>query len=87
MVDEQAQITAPGGAHVVVTLESIYTLALETRDTTRDLASRVDSALAGHEDHEGRIRALEARVWKAAGLLGAPGILAGLFQLINAAKG
>jgi hypothetical protein len=35
--------------------------------TLARLETKLDTALAGHTDHETRLRALEARVWQAVG--------------------
>lgn len=73
--------TTEGGAHVVVTLDSIYTLLLETRDTVRDMVQTTGELVTNSSDHEDRIRSLERQVWTAGGV----GVLggAGLGQLLG----
>lgn len=73
-------MTAPEQAAQVsvVTIDqsTIYNLLLEVRDDVRDVKRDVSEIRKDTEDHEQRIRALEARVWKWAGaatVLGAGG--------------
>ena len=68
-----AEVQAPGGAHVVVTLESIYSLALETANGVSTANQKLDAAAATISDHEGRLRVLERRVYAWAGAVGAAG--------------
>lgn len=63
--------TADGGAHVIVTVESIYQLLLEVRDDVRTSSQTVDSVADSSRDHETRIRSLERKVWIAAGVAAA----------------
>lgn len=64
------EVKAPGGAHVVVTLESIYTLVLETASGVSTANSKLDTAASKIDDHETRLRALEKRVYAFAGIIG-----------------
>lgn len=67
---------AEGGAHVVVTLDSIYSLALQTRDDVRDIKNKLNDLTDDSEDHEARIRSLERKVYYAAGVAAAVGYAA-----------
>lgn len=78
-------LTAPGGAVVSVSLENVYSLTLETRDTGRILLERVGALVDNHKDHENRLRSLERKVWWAAGL--AAGAGAGISQFLNSGGG
>lgn len=53
--------------------------------TLARLETKLDTALAGHADHEGRIRALEARVWQAVGAASfiSAGLSLGIFTFIT----
>lgn len=77
--------TGEGGAHVIVTIESIYTLLVGVRDDVRDLKTRTDDVRDDIRDHESRLRSVERKVWLAAGVASAVG--AGLAQLIPAVGG
>lgn len=70
------------GPHVVVTLESIYTLALETRSDVAEIKTTVIQLVKQDEDHERRIRELEQARWKIAGIGGALGLIAGLIPTL-----
>jgi len=64
------RITVPDGA-VIITPQAQYQELVELRRSVDKLTTVVDPALTelrGHvQDHEGRIRALEKRVWQALG--------------------
>jgi len=64
------EVRAPGGAHVVVTLESIYALVLETSSGVTTANTKLDTAAVKIDDHETRLRALEKRVYAFAGIIG-----------------
>ena len=66
-----------GGAHVVVTVESIYNLLLEVRDEVRGSTQKLEDLVDDSADHERRIRLLEMKVWLATGLAAAGGGLLG----------
>lgn len=74
----------PHQGGVVVSLESIYTLALETRT----IVDRIDTAnkdtSKNLSDHEDRIRSLEQARWKIVGGAGAVGFVAGLIPTVIA---
>lgn len=71
--EQVTEVQAPGGAHVVVTLESIYSLTLETANGVSTANQKLDAAAATISDHEGRLRALEKRVYVWAGAVGTVG--------------
>lgn len=71
--EQVTEVQAPGGAHVVVTLESIYSLVLETANGVSTANQKLDAAAATINDHEGRLRALEKRVYVWAGAVGTAG--------------
>lgn len=79
------EVQAPGGAHVVVTLESIYALVLQTSDGVSQTILKLDNAASTLSDHEGRIRNLEKRVYLWAGAIGAAA--GGVANLLLAAGG
>lgn len=87
--DEHRDITlgphAPGGAHVIVTIESIYELLVDVRDDVREVRTTGEATSRQARDHEHRIRSLEQKVWVAAGLAAAFG--AGLSQLVPVLSG
>lgn len=66
-------------------------LAATQGQDLRDRMTRVEVKLDGlmaalspqHSDHEARIRVLEARIWWAAGVASAPGILALLTKVLG----
>lgn len=64
------EVQAPGGAHVVVTLESIYALTLQTAEGVTTAIAKLDTATSTIQDHESRLRALEKRVYLWAGAIG-----------------
>lgn len=72
---------AEGGAHVIVTIESIYSLLLEVRDGVRDVTKTGDETAEKVRDHEARLRAVERKIWLAAGMAG--GLGAGISQLVG----
>lgn len=51
----------------VVTLQEIYSTLQGVERTVREIDNKLAEVVKDSEDHETRIRALEARVWKAAG--------------------
>jgi hypothetical protein len=53
--------------------------------TLARLETKLDTSLAGHTDHESRIRALEARVWQAVGAASilSAGLSLGVFTIIT----
>lgn len=52
-----------GQQGVVVTLDQVYAVLLEVRDSQRDLTAEVAHVKTTLADHEGRLRAAEARRW------------------------
>jgi hypothetical protein len=66
-------------------------IAADQGQDLRDRLTRVEVKLDGivavltpqHSDHETRIRALEARVWWAAGFAAAPGVIALLTKILG----
>lgn len=79
------EVQAPGGAHVVVTLESIYTLVLQTSAGVTEANTKLDAATDAVRDHEDRIRNLEKRVYLWAGGIGA--LAGGLVGLLPGVTG
>ena len=69
--NQVAAIGAAAGAAAVagvtVSLDTIYYTLQEVQGDVRDIKNKVDRLAAGHSDHESRIRALERKVWTAAG--------------------
>jgi hypothetical protein len=63
-----------------VTLRDVYDVASDVKTTVIRMEGQVGSLLADRDDHEVRIRALEKRVWTAAGIALAGG--AGLGQVL-----
>jgi hypothetical protein len=59
------------GAHVVITLDAIYRIALETRDDVREVKQQVIDLVSRGDDHETRIRSLERRIYWASGFAAA----------------
>jgi hypothetical protein len=66
---------ATGGAPAVITLREVYDLVVEVRDTVAIVPTHAKTL----DDHEGRIRALERKVWLAAGAAAVIGGVAGKF--------
>lgn len=81
---EEPAITAPGGAVVTVSLESIYVLSLETRDNVLEVKRDVQALSAHADDHEGRIRHLERKIYAVSGVAALLG--AGLSQVVEAIR-
>jgi glucokinase len=78
-------VTAPEvGPHVVVTLDAIYTLALETRKVVDRIEESNKDSTKILADHEARIRALEQARWKIIGAGTGLGFVAGLIPTVTA---
>lgn len=62
--------------HVKVTLDDIYAIVIDTRDTLVSTTDELKELNKDNADHESRIRALEKRVWIAAavGMVGGAGL-------------
>lgn len=65
--DDNTAAMAGAVAGVTVSLDVIYRLVLEIGGDVRDIKNTVQKLSTGQDDHENRIRALEKRVWTAAG--------------------
>lgn len=70
---------------VVITLDTIYEQVIATKDLASKLVDKVDAIEKRDSDHETRIRALERKVWTAAGAAAVVG--AGVTEALTAILG
>lgn len=71
--------------HVIITLDVIYQIALETRDDVREMKQQVSDLVSRGDDHETRIRSLERRIYWASGFAAA--LASSVTALIGRAMG